>query len=788
MAERIILDRNVTNFQLQLLNCLRAAEWDNKYDFLKAHQNIVRWFAENVIVMNDGTRTRGLLVFHETGVGKSLVIAAVAIDAIERGEKRKIILLISKSLHENLRDTIHKYVRLRAAIEPMYYLAMMTPSALDEWILANFEFVSMNASNMIGQLNRAVADRDIVELERKLGTIVEGSLDSCMILVDEAHNLFRMITNGSKIGLKFYEMCQGAKDLSLFFFTGTPIASDPFQIVPCFNMLSGSRTCLPEDYKDFRELFCDGDGQLKNKEKFQNRLFGLVSSISINSNYYSNLPEDARPEFPLEHDLEIVRVNMTHAQWGAYRLAAELESQEGESRFGGPYRAPVPPALTKPKSGRSSSYHVRTRMLSNFHCVDVKDPRNIPAECLESTPKFDAMLKIIDAHPNQLGLMYSQFVGIGGLGAFARYLAAHGFEEFAVGDIKNKYLEERLDSAGFPIAADGTIDEDSAKFANNNVAAANSAELEVIESDVERAGGSDLPSYVVDNDFYIDITDIHGANDAAIDQRPVGDAGRNMRKKDSGIVNETIATKRPRRFAVISGNVPVEARQEIVRRFSSDENKHGADILLLLVSATGAEGLDLKNGRYVLICEPYWNYMRILQIIARFVRTNSHLALPKAERNVQPYLFIALPPIGETINTKTNSEVVTRDMQFYSEMMADYAVIRSFTDAIKATSIESALNKEANTYICAPNNKRLFTDDIDADVSGPNPCVKYAETKFDAREIIINNKKYYYREDKDSIYDWRVFVYDAGLNVYRPLRENSDEFIGVIDAINEVAK
>lgn len=45
----------------------------------------------------------------------------------------------------------------------------------------------------------------------------------------------------------------------------------------------------------------------------------------------------------------------------------------------------------------------------------------------------------------------------------------------------------------------------------------------------------------------------------------------------------------------------------IQQLWNSPLNIHGEVIKILLVSKTGAEGLDLKYGRQVHILEPYWD-------------------------------------------------------------------------------------------------------------------------------------------------------------------------------------
>ena len=51
-----------------------------------------------------------------------------------------------------------------------------------------------------------------------------------------------------------------------------------------------------------------------------------------------------------------------------------------------------------------------------------------------------------------------------------------------------------------------------------------------------------------------------------------------------------------------------------------------------MITSAGAEGLDLKNIRQIHIMEPYWNEVRVKQVIGRGVRNNSHKDLPPKEQ------------------------------------------------------------------------------------------------------------------------------------------------------------
>ena len=73
-------------------------------------------------------------------------------------------------------------------------------------------------------------------------------------------------------------------------------------------------------------------------------------------------------------------------------------------------------------------------------------------------------------------------------------------------------------------------------------------------------------------------------------------------------------------------------------------NLRGRVIKVLLTTKTGAEGIDLKNVRQVHIVEPYWNPVRMKQVMGRAVRVGSHLQLPPKDRLVDIYTYLAVIP------------------------------------------------------------------------------------------------------------------------------------------------
>lgn len=110
--------------------------------------------------------------------------------------------------------------------------------------------------------------------------------------------------------------------------------------------------------------------------------------------------------------------------------------------------------------------------------------------------------------------------------------------------------------------------------------------------------------------------------------------------KDSGIniIKEYLKSKNMR-FSEISGDISKKNRDLEVKRYNENKTK------VLLITAAGSEGLDLKETRNVIIIEPYWNPARIEQVIGRAVRYESHKTLPREERHVDIYHLLVSKPM-----------------------------------------------------------------------------------------------------------------------------------------------
>jgi hypothetical protein len=373
---------------------------------------------------------RGLLIYHKMGLGKTYLAAAVA---MAMWDIRRPLLLAAKSLHGNFTNSIKKLIEL------------LNPDKIDlqkkqDAAVAKFKFVSMDAYNMVDQVVKATTGKS------HSGT---GSLDNMLLIVDEAHNFFRAIINSADEktnAKKFYNMIMEARNLRILFLTGTPASKDPFEFVPCFNMLAGW-DLLPTHYDTFYKYYVDRAARkVQNRSKLANRLMGLVSyagyglpeqlKFSTNTVELINAPTREIGGFPEEKPIKIEFVEMGPDQYRQYLLSREKEDAEGNMSAGRgtierlqSVRATL--ALPGTERDGGSTYYVHSRMLSNFAAP--REEENIDVDLMSTNaftdqtgPKISRIIKNLEKFSGP-ALIYSQFVDAGGLKTVARFLREAGY-------------------------------------------------------------------------------------------------------------------------------------------------------------------------------------------------------------------------------------------------------------------------------------------------------------------------------------------------------------------------
>lgn len=154
----------------------------------------------------------------------------------------------------------------------------------------------------------------------------------------------------------------------------------------------------------------------------------------------------------------------------------------------------------------------------------------------------------------------------------------------------------------------------------------------------------------------------------------------------------------------------------------SNNNHYGDIIKVFMITASGSEGIDLKNTRFVHIVEPYWNMVRIEQVIGRARRICSHQDLPEEMRTVQVYLYLSVFSEEQKTNKK-NIEIMLRDVSRLNkkpittdENLYDIAIVKTkinneILKAVKETSMDcSVYNSSSQENLVCYNFGRVLTN------------------------------------------------------------------------------
>ena len=142
-------------------------------------------------------------------------------------------------------------------------------------------------------------------------------------------------------------------------------------------------------------------------------------------------------------------------------------------------------------------------------------------------------------------------------------------------------------------------------------------------------------------------------------------------------------------------------------RESYENNLFGEVIKVFMITSSGAEGINLKNTRYVHIVEPYWHMVRPDQVVGRARRICSHQDLPEDLRTVKVFLYVTTLSEQQKTDEK-NIELrirdiskfdkktpVTTDENLYEIASQKQKINNQILQAVKETAVDC--NVYANT-------------------------------------------------------------------------------------------
>jgi hypothetical protein len=223
-------------------------------------------------------------------------------------------------------------------------------------------------------------------------------------------------------------------------------------------------------------------------------------------------------------------------------------------------------------------------------------------------------------------------------------------------------------------------------------------------------------------------------------------------------------------------NIPVSLKTELLR--ISSNNFMGEIIKTIMITASGAEGINLKNCRFVHIVEPYWHPVRIDQVIGRARRILSHKDLPEELRTIKVFLYLMTftkkqldsdAAIELRLKDKSKLDKLTplsTDQSLFEISNIKETINKRILYNIKQAAIDCALHYRADSkdpVVCysfgnVSNSNMAYHPSISDEEGDSVGNANQEKVNFKAEEMNYYGKKYAKRVDSNEVYDYDTFV------------------------------
>jgi hypothetical protein len=133
----------------------------------------------------------------------------------------------------------------------------------------------------------------------------------------------------------------------------------------------------------------------------------------------------------------------------------------------------------------------------------------------------------------------------------------------------------------------------------------------------------------------------------------------------------------------------------------SPNNNLGEIIKVLMITASGSEGINLRNTRYVHLMEPYWHPVRLEQVIGRARRICSHKNLDYSLQTVEAFIYL-MEFTQEQINREDSNELRKKDLskrKFSISGKLEYIPLTSDEALFEISEIKKEFNNQINKAI-----------------------------------------------------------------------------------------
>ena len=592
-----------------------------------------------------------ILIYHGVGAGKTNTAINVYNILFNYTPKWNVFILIPAALHDDpwLKD-------------------------IKQWMKKdNFE---ERFSNIIFiHFDSPFADREFLDKVKSA-----DSSKMSIFIIDEAHRFISNVYNNisSKQGKRaqiIYDYIQQEKkenqNTRIILLSATPVVNIPFEFALIYNLLRPGT--FPSSEAIFEQLFISSSNfaslNENSKNIFQRRILGLTS-------YYIG----ATPDKYAQKTVHYINIPMSKYHEEIYNYFEEIEELKEKQLM----------KMSRGKIGATmSTYSSYTRQSCNFVFPNISEQINgekRPRPGMFKIKESDAIIIDEGTRINKKKeLVKSQVEIIKYIEAIQTYINSfinylkdilredeknkHTLDD----DVKNCYSKYDMSFTKFIESSDkkSKLFEKmyicSPKFIRIIFNILKTKGTVLIYSNYVKMEGLELLKIYLSFFSFIDI--------------------EQDKEFDKNILEPTKKLKKDGlRWCEFHGGIEKDVRRINKNIFNKSDNKYGKYCKIFMISPAGVEGINLSNVRQVHILEPYWNEVRIEQVIGRALRFCHHKDLPLEERKVDVFRYKMIR-INRKITTDEKMEDISRKKN---------NLLLSFIEAVKEAAVDCELFKAHN--------------------------------------------------------------------------------------------
>lgn len=194
------------------------------------------------------------------------------------------------------------------------------------------------------------------------------------------------------------------------------------------------------------------------------------------------------------------------------------------------------------------------------------------------------------------------------------------------------------------------------------------------------------------------------------------------------------------------------------------DNNYGEIIKVIMITASGAEGISLMSTKYVHIMEPYWHPVRIDQVIGRARRICSHKNLSESDKTVDVFLYLmsfteeqlasdASVDLKHNDSSKLDpTKYLTSDEALFEIANIKREITKRILNAVKETAIDCNLYKYDDvtcfSFATTDSNKLSYNASISSEQSDRVAVMNKQEIKLIASKISLDGMDYAFVKDE----------------------------------------